>query len=241
MIMSRSYYSTDGAPLSKVTVLYVHYLDHLQNAPEVGRPPSQNLPGSENRDRGEVDFHALCAQEGQSSVQGFSDSSCFMIAMRRLTTGTRSEKCIVRHCPRCADTIRCTYPNPDGPAYRAPGTWPWGTAPRPQATACTARHCTTQGEVKSRTGGNDAAGSGARHGAAAGGRLTSRSAQEACSLRQRRDVRLSDIGVSHRRRVPCVIVLHFCTPGSRASSPASPQTRERRVSPRRCSGREVLR
>lgn len=141
VIMSHSYYSTDGAPLSKVTVLYVHYLDHLQNAPEVGRPPSQNLPGSENRDRGEVDFHALCAQEGQSSVQGFSDSSCFMIAMRRLTTGTRSEKCIVRHCPRCADTIRCTYPNPDGPAYRAPGRGAQPLAPRPQpARPVTARH-----------------------------------------------------------------------------------------------------
>ena len=33
--------------------------------------------------------------------------------MRRLTTGIRSEKCVVRRFRRCANVIQCTYPNPD--------------------------------------------------------------------------------------------------------------------------------
>ena len=33
--------------------------------------------------------------------------------MRRLTTGIRSEKCVVRRFRRCANVIQCTYTNPD--------------------------------------------------------------------------------------------------------------------------------
>jgi hypothetical protein len=33
--------------------------------------------------------------------------------MRRLTTGTRSEKCVVRRFGRCANVIECTYTNLD--------------------------------------------------------------------------------------------------------------------------------
>ena len=35
------------------------------------------------------------------------------IAMRRLTTGIRSEKCVVRRFRRCANVIQCTYTNLD--------------------------------------------------------------------------------------------------------------------------------
>ena len=33
--------------------------------------------------------------------------------MGRLTTGIRSEKCVVRRFRRCANVIQCTYTNPD--------------------------------------------------------------------------------------------------------------------------------
>ena len=33
--------------------------------------------------------------------------------MHRLTTGIRSEKCVVRRCRRCASVIECTYRNLD--------------------------------------------------------------------------------------------------------------------------------
>jgi len=33
--------------------------------------------------------------------------------MRRLTTGIRSEKCVVRRFRRCANVIECTYTNLD--------------------------------------------------------------------------------------------------------------------------------
>jgi len=35
------------------------------------------------------------------------------IDMRRLTTGIRSEKCVVRRLRRCANVIECTYTNLD--------------------------------------------------------------------------------------------------------------------------------
>ena len=37
--------------------------------------------------------------------------------MRRLTTGIRSEKCVVRRFRRCANVIECTYTNLDSIAY----------------------------------------------------------------------------------------------------------------------------
>jgi hypothetical protein len=37
--------------------------------------------------------------------------------MRRLTTGIRSEKCVVRRSRRCANVIECTYTNLDSIAY----------------------------------------------------------------------------------------------------------------------------
>src|SRR5215469_2626305 len=37
--------------------------------------------------------------------------------MRRLTTGIRSEKCVVRRFRRCANVIECTYINLDSIAY----------------------------------------------------------------------------------------------------------------------------
>jgi hypothetical protein len=37
--------------------------------------------------------------------------------MRRLTTGIRSEKCVVRRFGRCANVIECTYTNLDSIAY----------------------------------------------------------------------------------------------------------------------------
>ena len=40
--------------------------------------------------------------------------------MRRLTTGIRSEKCVVRHFRRCANVIECTYTNLDSIAYYTP-------------------------------------------------------------------------------------------------------------------------
>jgi hypothetical protein len=40
--------------------------------------------------------------------------------MRRLTTGIRSEKCVVRRFRRCANVIECTYTNLDSIAYYKP-------------------------------------------------------------------------------------------------------------------------
>jgi hypothetical protein len=37
--------------------------------------------------------------------------------MRRLTTGTRSEKCVVRQFRRCANVKDCSYTNLDSTAY----------------------------------------------------------------------------------------------------------------------------
>ena len=39
---------------------------------------------------------------------------------RRLTTGIRSEKCVVRRVRRCANVIECTYTNLDSTAYYTP-------------------------------------------------------------------------------------------------------------------------
>jgi len=40
--------------------------------------------------------------------------------IRRLTTGMRSEKCVVRRFRRCANVIECTYTNLDGTGYYTP-------------------------------------------------------------------------------------------------------------------------
>jgi hypothetical protein len=40
--------------------------------------------------------------------------------MRGLTTGIRSEKCVVRRFSRCASVIQCTYTNLDSIAYYTP-------------------------------------------------------------------------------------------------------------------------
>ena len=39
------------------------------------------------------------------------------LVMRRLTTGIRSEKCVVRGFCRCANVIECTYTNLDSIVY----------------------------------------------------------------------------------------------------------------------------
>ena len=40
--------------------------------------------------------------------------------MRRLTTGIRSEKCVVSRVRRCANVIECTYTKLDSIAYYTP-------------------------------------------------------------------------------------------------------------------------
>ena len=40
--------------------------------------------------------------------------------MRHLTTGTRSEKCVVKRFRHCANIIECTYTNLDGIANYTP-------------------------------------------------------------------------------------------------------------------------
>jgi len=40
--------------------------------------------------------------------------------MRDLTTGIRSEKCVVMRFRRCANVIECTYTNLDSIAYYTP-------------------------------------------------------------------------------------------------------------------------
>jgi len=40
--------------------------------------------------------------------------------MRRLTTGIRSEKCVVRQFHHCANVTECTYTNLDSTDYYTP-------------------------------------------------------------------------------------------------------------------------
>jgi hypothetical protein len=40
--------------------------------------------------------------------------------MRRLTTGLRSKKCVIRRFRHCANVIECTYTNLDSIAYYTP-------------------------------------------------------------------------------------------------------------------------
>jgi hypothetical protein len=40
--------------------------------------------------------------------------------LRRLSTGIRSEKCVVRRFRRCANVIECTYTNLDSITYYTP-------------------------------------------------------------------------------------------------------------------------
>jgi hypothetical protein len=42
---------------------------------------------------------------------------CRRTVMRCLTTGIRSEKCVVRRFGRCANAIECTYTNLDNIVY----------------------------------------------------------------------------------------------------------------------------
>ena len=53
--------------------------------------------------------------------QSFAEHcGCFPVSytvMRRLTTGIRYEKCVVRRFRRCANVIQCTYTNLDSIAY----------------------------------------------------------------------------------------------------------------------------
>jgi len=42
---------------------------------------------------------------------------------RRLTTGMRSEKCVVRRFRRCANVVECTYTNLDSIACYTPGLY----------------------------------------------------------------------------------------------------------------------
>jgi hypothetical protein len=43
-----------------------------------------------------------------------------IIYIRRLTTGIRSEKCVVRRFRRCANVVECTYTNLDSIGYHTP-------------------------------------------------------------------------------------------------------------------------
>jgi hypothetical protein len=45
---------------------------------------------------------------------------CIYTDMRRLTTGIRSEKCVVKRFRRCANVIEGTYTNLDTIAYYTP-------------------------------------------------------------------------------------------------------------------------
>ena len=44
---------------------------------------------------------------------GFREKCFVNTDMRRLKTGIRSEKCVVRRFRRCANVIQCTYTNLD--------------------------------------------------------------------------------------------------------------------------------
>jgi hypothetical protein len=61
-------------------------------------------------------------------------------AMRRLTTQTRTEKCVVRRYRRCANVIECTYSNPDSTAHYTLRYTVQPIAARLQI--CTACYCT---------------------------------------------------------------------------------------------------
>ena len=47
------------------------------------------------------------------SCMGLQCAKRFNTAVRRLTAGIRSEKCVVRRFGRCANVIECTYTNLD--------------------------------------------------------------------------------------------------------------------------------
>jgi hypothetical protein len=44
----------------------------------------------------------------------------YSTVMRRLTTGIRSEICVVRRLRRCVNVMECSYSNLDGIAYYTP-------------------------------------------------------------------------------------------------------------------------
>jgi len=47
----------------------------------------------------------------------------FSTVVRRLTTGIRSEKCVVRQFRLCVNVIECTYANLDSVAYHTPSLY----------------------------------------------------------------------------------------------------------------------
>jgi hypothetical protein len=53
-------------------------------------------------------WQSYCTRQQHMTVLGCN----LKINMRRLTTGTRSEKRVVRRFCRCANVIECTYSNP---------------------------------------------------------------------------------------------------------------------------------
>ena len=73
--------------------------------------------------------------------------------MRRLTTGTRSEKCVVRRFRRCANVIECTYTNLDSIAYYTPRLYgiaycSWGYKPVHHVTVLnTVDNCKTMRSI----------------------------------------------------------------------------------------------
>ena len=58
-------------------------------------------------------LHGVIAQKMSLYLNRITD-------MRRLTTGIRSEKCVVRRFRRCANVIECTYTKLDSIAYYTP-------------------------------------------------------------------------------------------------------------------------
>ena len=73
-----------------------------------------------------------CRQFGMSSVptapradnwQRFIWPLLQTTVMRRLTTGIRSEKCVVMLFRRCANVVECTYTNLDSITYYKPGLY----------------------------------------------------------------------------------------------------------------------
>jgi hypothetical protein len=68
-------------------------------------PPGKPLRHPLNRRRASADLDVVEKRKRRSTD------------MRRLTTGIRSEKCVVRRFRRCAIVIECTYTNLDGIAY----------------------------------------------------------------------------------------------------------------------------
>jgi len=64
--------------------------------------------------------HANCLRFIKSRTVHFGGANCRYIRLRsglvyskRLTTGIRSEKCVVRRFRRCVNVIQCTYTNLD--------------------------------------------------------------------------------------------------------------------------------